>query len=188
MRLALAVLLLMIAAFPASAGAVEARYAFDPAGTSIRFTIGHTGFATARGQFLQFDGWLDLDPAAPESARTHVVVATESLSMEQPELDGEVKGRNFFKAAAFPEMTFDSTRVTRTGETTAQVHGDLTLRGRTRPIVLEVTMTHNDTGTVGFAARGVIRRKDFGMDYLPGVVDDKVRLVIEATAVRQPAP
>jgi polyisoprenoid-binding protein YceI len=96
----------------------------------------------------------------------------------------------FFDAAKYPEALFVSTRVDRTGENTAQVTGELTLRGTTRPVTLTVTLNalkrHPLTfrRTAGFSATATLSRKDFGMDAWSSLVGDEVRLIIEAEAVR----
>ena len=100
-------------------------------------------------------------------------------------LDKVLKGDDFFDAAKYPTATFVSTRILRTGKTTANVDGNLTLHGVTRPIVLHVTF--NQAGTLpvvniydaGFQATATVKRSDFGMGAYTNFITDEVPLQLE---------
>lgn len=176
------------AAFPAQT------FSLDPSHATLIFSVGHLGFSNFTANFDTFEGTLTLDPAAPQDAALSVTINVSSLDLPTPPLGfkEELLGPNFFDVDRFPQITFDSTAVTLTGERTADVTGDLTLRGVTRPMTLAVTFNGNSEAgqfepwvRAGFSARGELSRSAFGMDY--GVppegstlgVFDRVSVLIE---------
>lgn len=187
----LSVLGLVLMLSPARAYAEQATYHFDKAHTQILFFVNHLGFSNSQGKFLDFDGHFVFDENDPESSSVEVVIQTDSIDMDDEAWDAHLKNEDFFNVAEFPVMVFKSTSVELTGENTANLTGDLTLLGVTRPVVLAAT--HNKSGKFpfgnkyvsGFSARGMLKRSDFGMDYgLPGV-SDEVELRIEVEGIRQ---
>ena len=116
-------------------------------------------------------------------------VSTAYPNPEQEDFDATIgEGENFLNGGAFPEITFNSTDVTLTSPTTADVTGDLTMIGVTMPLTLDVTFNgsleanpFSGRPTLGFTATGSLDRTDFGMDYLSGqAVGDVVEIVIQA--------
>ncbi len=144
-------------------------YSVDPAHTQILFSVSHMGFTTYYGRFANASGMLDLSSKTPNASQLQVEVATDTVSTTSDKLNGELKGAQWFDAQKYPQITFKSVKVARTGQDTAQVTGDLTLHGVTKPVALAVRF--NGAGvnpldkkyTVGFRATGLIRRSDFGM-------------------------
>lgn len=140
--------------------------------------MSHFGFSTYYGEFTDFDARLTLDSANPERSRLAVTVNTPSVATHNDALDAHLKGADFFDVANQPTATFTSTAVRRTGPTTAEVTGDFTMLGRTRPLTLNVTFNaagENMGGvyTAGFSATGTVKRSDYGMNYaLPALGDD----------------
>lgn len=179
------------AATPAAAASTASapRYTFDKAHTQIFFTVNHAGFSNSSGKFLEFDGGFNLDKQKPENSSVDVVIKTASINMDDTPWDDHLKGKDFFNVEKFPEMTFKSTKVELTGEKTANVTGDLTILGVTKPITLAVILNkaevHPYIGkeAAGFSITGSLKRSDFGMTYgLPAVGDD-VQLRIEVEGV-----
>ena len=185
----MAFLFLLAAALPAWAG--EDTYSLDKPHTQILFSVDHMGFSHSHGRFLGYDGQFKLDYDHPEKASVDAVIHTGSIDMGDPAWDKAVKG--IFKTDKFPDMTFKSTAVNVLSKKTADVTGDFTLLGVTRPVTLHVTFNkegRNPFGkyVCGFSAYADIKRSDFGMrDYLP-VVGDDVHIVIETEGVRHDKP
>lgn len=162
---------------------VAGTYAADPHHTQILFQVNHLGFNSYYGIFGGATGTLMLDPARPSAASVTIEVPLADLVTTSAELNAHLKGADFFDAAKFPTATFKSTSVTVSG-TTAKIAGNLTLRGVTKPIVLDAKFTGagNNMTTkapaLGFEATTVVRRSDFGVSYGVGLVSDDVPLRI----------
>ncbi len=185
--LGLAAAVVALGALPASA--VD-RLEIDPAHTNIAFMIDHLGYSMTLGRFAAFDIALAFDQNQVANSSLNVTVKTDSLSTFHAKRDEHLRSPDFFNTAEFPEMTFVSTAIEQTGEKTGRVTGDLTLLGVTRPVTLDVTFNKaaphpfNKKMTVGFSARGMLKRSDFGMAYGLPAVGDEVQLIIEAEAVK----
>jgi len=166
-------------------------YVLDPTHTHVGFKISHLGFSETYGNFEDVAGTLELDDKKPEEAKLEVTVQTESLDSGYDPRDEHVTGKDFLDVEKFPTMTFKSTKVTRTGDTTADVTGDLTLHGITKPLTLKVTLNKLGENPMskkvlaGFSATGTLKRSDYGITtYLPAI-GDEVTLLISSEAVRK---
>ena len=99
-----------------------------------------------------------------------------------------MRSADFFDVEQFPAMTFKSTKLEKTGETTGKLHGDLTILGTTKPITLDLTLNQagihpmSEEPHVGFSATGSIKRSEFGMIYGVPAVGDDVHIIIEVEA------
>ena len=196
----------LAAALLLSAGAVQAQaistspaavqagsYKLDPAHSKITWSVTHFGFSTYVGQFASVNGTLKLDPTAPASDAVDVTVDAGSLGTLNPALDTHLKSKEFLDVAAFPTATFKATKVTVTGERTANIDGQLTLHGVTRPVVVQATFNQGGVNpldkkySLGFAGSAKIKRSEFGItSYVPAISDD-VTLTIEAEFKAAPA-
>ncbi|WP_334164642.1 YceI family protein [Phenylobacterium sp.] len=161
-------------------------YTLDPAHSKITWSVNHMGFSTYVGQFAKVEGQLTLDPRRPEASQLAVTVDANSVGTLNDELDKHLKTADFLDTAKFPTATFKATRIRLSGERSADITGDLTLHGVTRPVTLEAEFNQaginpvDKTYSLGFDAEAKIKRSDFGMTaYLPGV-GDEVELDIEA--------
>lgn len=182
------------AALAFAAGALPAQAAdkldIDPAHTNIAFMVDHLGYSMTLGRFGEFDIALAFDQNEVGKSKLDVTVMTESLSTFHEKRDEHLRSPDFFNTAEFPEMTFTSTAIEQTGDNTGRVTGDLTLLGVTKPVTLDITFNKaaphpfNKKMTVGFSARGMLKRSDFGMSYGLPAVGDEVQLIIEAEAVK----
>lgn len=189
-RILLTVLIALFSfrALPALAAEV---YTLDKPHTQILFTIDHLGFSQSTGKFLDYSGSFMLDRLNPENSSVNVTINTDSLDLGDRTWNEHMKKADFFNVAAFPVMTFRSTSVSPTGSDTADVAGDLTILGVTRPVVLKVR--HNKSGPLpfgekfvaGFNAETTIKRSDFGMDYGLPMVGDDVAIRISAEGVQE---
>jgi polyisoprenoid-binding protein YceI len=124
-RLGLAVFLAGAAALPAVAADT---YTFDKAHTEIRFSWSHFGISRTAATFLDYDGQLAIDPAAPETSQLDVTIKVPGISSRVAKFDEHLKSADFFDAAKFGEITFKSTKVEKTGDKTAKVTGTVSKR------------------------------------------------------------
>ena len=161
-------------------------YVFDPGHSKITWSLNHFGFSTYVGQFPGVTGRLTLDPKAPQSAALDVVIDTAAVGTLNPALDTHIKSADFLDVAKFPQATFKATSVKVTGEKTADITGDLTLHGVTKPVVVQATFNQAGANPVdkkyslGFSGKAVVKRSDFGIKtYVPYIGDD-VALQIDA--------
>jgi polyisoprenoid-binding protein YceI len=161
-------------------------YKLDPAHGKITWSITHFGFSTYVGQFAHVDATLKLDPKALGATALDVTIDNTSLGTLNAALDTHLKSKDFLDVATFPTSTFHATKVTQTGEKTADIAGDLTLHGVTRPVVVHATFNQAGVNPIdkkyelGFAGSAEILRSEFGIkSYLPAI-SDKVTLTMEA--------
>lgn len=166
-------------------------FEIDKSHTNISFSIDHFGFSTTQGRFADWEGTLVIDQEAPENSKVSVVVKTESLDTFYPDRDKHLKSADFFNVATFPEITFNSTGVEKTGDGTLEVAGDLTILGVTKPTVLNVKVTKIGESpitkkiTAGFDASTVIKRSDFGMTTFAPAIGDEVTIQIHSEAAKK---
>ncbi len=160
-------------------------YVTDPGHTKITWSLTHFGFSTYVGQFSKVAATLKLDPKAPQSADLQVTIDTASVGTLNPALDTYLKAPDFLDVAKFPQATFKSTAVKVTGDRTADVTGDLTLHGVTKPVTLQVTFIQGGQNpldkkySLGFQARTVIKRSEFGVKAYSPAVGEEVTLQID---------
>lgn len=161
-------------------------FTLDPSHTNVYWHASHFGFADSSGRFADVTGTVVLDEAKPETSKVNVVIKTGSVVTGIPKFDDHLKSKDFFNSEAFPDATFNSTKVEVTGEKTAKVTGDFTLLGITKPVTLDVTL--NKVGehpylkkqAAGFSAETTLKRSEFGIEYgLPGVPDE-VKITIQS--------
>lgn len=178
---------------PGLARAEVETYSFDTVHSQILFFISHLGFSISEGEFLDFDGGITFDRDTPANSSVEVTIDTNSLDMDDEKWNEHMKSPDFFNAEQFPTMTFKSTGIEVTGDDTANITGDLTILGVTKPVVLATKLNKvgkhpfGDKYAAGFSATAHIKRSDFGMNYgLPNVGDD-VDIRIEIEAIRDDA-
>jgi polyisoprenoid-binding protein YceI len=170
----------------ANSAAQAESYVFDTRRTEVRFVY-LMGLAKQQGRFSQVDGTLQFDELAPEKSKVTATVATTSLTTGEPLVDGELKGSDFFNVADAPIMTFKSRTVRSTGTETAEMTGDITVNGITKPIAFAVSLhPHDDpalkysVGSRKFVATGRIQRSAFNMTAYQAMVSDDVDIEIDA--------
>jgi polyisoprenoid-binding protein YceI len=173
-------------------------YTLDRAHASLIFKVNHLGFSNYTARFKHFDAELHLDPKKPAAASLMATVDSRSIETDFPDpatldFNAQLRGAEWLNAEAFPAMTYKSTAIEMTGPNTANITGDLTLRGVTHPVVLEATYNGGWKGIdqdpharIGFSAHGTLKRSDYGMSFgipAPGTnfgVGDEVSVIIEA--------
>ena len=185
---AAAVLTTSIAAAQTPASHVAAdvklgRYVVEPSHTQILFGVDHMSFTTYYGSFAGASGTLDLSSDVGADKLT-ITVPTASVATTSSKLVSELVGAEWLDATRFPNATFTSTSLVRTGTDTADITGDFTLHGVSRPLTLHARFVGagidpiDGKYTVGFSATGSFRRSQFGVaKYIP-LVGDEVSLTL----------
>ncbi len=168
--------------------AVPVRYSLDTTHSRIAFYVNHLGFSNALGELKVPAGSFTFDATDWSKSSIETRIAVKTLEFGDLEWNTHVLGGDFLNADAHPEITFVSTALEKTDTAHGKLFGHLTIRGVTKPVVLELHL--NKSGehpmrrvqAVGFTATTVIRRSDFGIKtYLPLVSDElDVRIEIEA--------
>ncbi|GMG82274.1 YceI family protein [Paralimibaculum aggregatum] len=163
----------------------------DPKHTTLGFLVEHIGYARVFGLFREVEGSFRYDPETQALADVRVVVPAGSVWTNDERRDGHVRNKDFLDAEAHPEIVFTAAGGTVTGENSGRVEGELSLRGQSHPLALEVTLNKigpypfgHGKPTIGVSARGTVVRSAYGMTYaLGGIVGDEVELLIEFEAV-----
>lgn len=145
-------------------------WTLDPAHSSVTFSAKHMMVTTVRGSMKIRDFDLDLDVDNPEASSVRVSLDAASIDTGQQMRDDHLRSADFLKADEFPTIDFVSTRIVRTGDDTGDLHGELTIRGVTRPIVLKADfggiVPNMQGGQRGaFSASAKINREDFGLTW-----------------------
>lgn len=182
------VLASVLALVSAGAFAAPITYKLDPTHTDVLFTWNHLGFSNPTGHFGQIEGTLVYDEADPTRSSVEATLPLAGLDTHVAKLDEHLKKDEFLDAAKYPTITFKSTKVETAGSGKLKVTGDLTLRGVTKPVVLDVKL--NGAGphpmkkvpAIGFDATATIKRSEFGIDaYVPNISDElKISITTEA--------
>ncbi len=190
--------LLALAALAATAEAdvrelPAGEYGLDETHAYITFSYSHLGFSNPHIGFNRFDATLDLNPGDLAQSELDVTIDAASIDSRVAEFDEHLNGGDYFDTAAFPEIRFESTRVSGDAETGLKVTGDLTIKDTTRPVTLDVTLNKagnnpiSKAPTLGISARGTLKRSEFGLGAYVPAVSDEVAIVIEAEFVRPPS-
>lgn len=168
---------------PNPADAPAGRYALDARHTSVLASVTHMGLSHFTMRIKGVQGTYDYDPAHPEASRISVTLDARTLDAGDPAVSQEF-AKEFLAADIRPEITFVSTSIVPGAGGHGVVRGDLTFRGVTRPVELQVAYNGFDSSMIlgkhmGFSATGTIRRSEFGSKAYLGQVSDEVKLVIE---------
>jgi polyisoprenoid-binding protein YceI len=177
------------------------KWDFDHAHSSVEFTVRHLLVSKVRGRFTKWNGTLEIDEEAVARSRVDVVIDVASVDTHEPQRDAHLRSGDFFEADKHPQMTFKSKRVEDAGKGGLKVTGDLTLRGTTHEVTLDVErggiIAKDPWGKrrAGFTATTTIHRKDFGVSFnqvldqggLALAEDVAVTIEIEATAAVAPS-
>ena len=179
------------ALFSASAALAEAEeYMLDASHSQIVFSYDHLGFSTTWGMFSGFEGEIMFDQANPAASSVSVSMPVKSMLTGWEGRFQHFMSKDFFDAADDEMVSFASTGIEVTGETTAKITGDLTLNGVTKPVVLDAVL--NKTGDhpmankpwAGFSATTSVLRSDFGLGMFAPYVSDEVAIQISIEAMK----
>lgn len=169
----------------------------DPYHTQVEFAAKHLGMMTVRGHFADISSTAEIDPDHPEQASVEVTIQTGSVRTHHEARDNDLRSSNFLEVDKYPTMTFKSTGVQVKDAEHFTLTGDLTIKGITHPLALEVLRygEFNDPmmgHRIAYSATGQINRKEFGLNFnavLDGrfVVSDEIKIAIEVELVEQKA-
>jgi len=177
---------------PNVAHAEPVTWEIDPDHAVVAFTIMHAGYARVLGRFSDIEGRFVYDPETQQLSDVRATIGAQSVDTDHEKRDDHVRSPDFLDAAAHPQITFVGTGSTPETETTGTVTGELTVRGVTRPVTLDVTLNKraeypccHGKETLGISADAEILRSDFGSTYaLPEFVGDAVTIMLEFEAIR----
>ena len=161
-------------------------YTVDPGHTQVVFAYDHMGFSNNMGVISESTGTLTLDKANPAASKVSIEVPVANLKTGIAKLDEHLAKAEFFDTAKFPKATFVSTSVKPDGATGADITGNLTIKGITKPVTLDAefygagVQPMSKKENIGFVATGTIKRSDFGMAMAVPMVGDTVELKIIA--------
>ena len=162
-------------------------FRIKPGSSQVGFCV-DSKLRRIEGSFRDFRGGMALGAGEPNNGQTLVLIRADSLDTQGALVRSLLKSENFFDVERYPDVLFISNQFIWTGPQTAVLKGDLTLRGITRPIIFDVTVTPMDhratgeAGTLEVKATATINRADFGMDQLDSIVDGDVQLCMTVQA------
>ena len=173
-------------------------WAIDPTHAELAFAVRHLMLSTVRGRFGSVNGTIMVDENDPKSATIDVTIDVTSIDTRQQARDDHLRSADFFDAANHPEIHFVSKRIEGDVTKTFKVVGDLTIRGTTREVTLDVTFEGRakdpwGNDRAGFSATGKLNRHDYGLNWnlaleAGGVtVGAEVKLTLDVEIVRQAA-
>jgi polyisoprenoid-binding protein YceI len=173
----------------------QSRWQLDPYHTQVEFSAKHLGMMTVRGHFTEISATGQIYPDNPEASSVEVTIQTASIRTHHAARDNDLRGSNFLEVDKYPTMTFKSTKIEPAGQDRYTMTGDLTIKGNTRPVTLNLVKygEFNDPNMghrIAYSAEGQINRKDFGLTFnmmLDGkwIVSDEVKILLEGELVEQ---
>jgi polyisoprenoid-binding protein YceI len=169
-------------------------WTIDPAHSTIEFVAKHMMITTVKGRFAEFEGTVVADEDNVANSTVDVTMRAASLDTRSEQRDAHLRSPDFLDVESYPEVTFRSTRIDGTKDE-FQLTGDLTIRGTTRPITLDVTFEGEGKDPWGgtrasFSAKGKFDRRDFGLTWNVALetggilVSNEVKINIEAQVVQ----
>ncbi len=192
------VVLLMLLGSTGAALSEPATYVLDKEQTNVTFTWNHLGVSRQSGRILDVTGTLTFDPAEPEQAALETTLKAASIWTGVAGFDRQLRNADYFDAAQFPNLTFKSSAIKKTGERTGEVTGDLTILGRANPVTLQVNWNFSgdhplglsnpvfqDKYVSGFTATTKLFRSDWGMSRGAPLVSDEIEITINAEFLRK---
>jgi polyisoprenoid-binding protein YceI len=158
----------------------------DEERTAIGFKIEAAGFPTTRGRFTHYSGRILLDFNYPAKSFTSFTVDSDSVELGSKPFNDFVKSAALLDVTRFPTLSFTSTQVEKVDPRTARVTGNLSMLGVTRPVVLTVNVETDPSGkrgVVAFAAKGTLKRSDYGMIFGIPLIDDALEITVRTRAL-----
>jgi len=176
---------------------ISGEYTLDAAHSRIGFSARHAMVTTVRGQFKEFEGEARIDTADPSASSVAVTIRTASIDTGVADRDGHLKSADFFDAESNPEIRFVSTDVSRDADVWT-ITGDLTLKGVTKPVTVELEHTGSARDPfgnlrVGFEGGTTVNRKDWGLSWNAALetggvlVSEKIKLEFDISAIQKTA-
>ncbi len=179
----------------AAAAASAFDYQVDASHSEVIFKVKHLGISNVTGHFEDFTASFDLDMNDLATLKAEAVIQTKSVDTRDARRDNHLKSADFFDVETYPEIRFVSTKAEIVDENHVKLHGDLTIRGVTKRVVLDAELGGAVRGPMGhmrvaFVASTTINRKDFGVSWNKVldtgglIVGDEVRIQIELEAIQ----
>ncbi|WP_136679754.1 YceI family protein [Neptunomonas sp. XY-337] len=169
-----------------------ADYVIDTKGAhaDIEFKISHLGISWLKGRFNTFDGNFSYDAANPNASKVNVNIDVTSLDSNHAERDKHLRGGDFLDTDEFPKASFVSTSFKDNGDGSATMMGDLTLRGITKPVTIDVSKVGEGEDPwggyrAGFSGTTSFKLKDFGINYNLGPASETVYLELNVEGIRK---
>lgn len=173
-------------------------YEIDPVHSRIGFAVRHAMVATVRGSFNGLEGGGYFDIERPESSTATITIDAATVDTRHPDRDVHLRSEDFLDVASYPEITFSAAWIDQVGPRSYRVSGELTIKGITRPVVVEVERTgwfveSDGSQRIGFEGSGVLNRKDWGIGWnklldAGGVlISEHVTVEFEISAVKASA-
>ena len=170
-------------------------YRIDKAHSEAIFQVRHL-VTKVRGRFTDFEGTIEYNEANPDQSSVNFTIQATSVDTAEPDRDKHLRTADFFDVEQFPTITFRSTRITRRGNDTFDVTGQLTMHGVTREVVLPVAHMGKAKDPwggerIGFEAETTLNRKDYGLNWNAMLeaggflVGDEVKITLSIQAVAQ---
>ncbi|GMQ88706.1 MAG: YceI family protein [Gammaproteobacteria bacterium] len=169
--------------------AAPGNYRVDPDHSTILFAVNHLGTSVLTGRFNTFEGSFALDP--DQTPRVDVSIKTASVDTNHEKRDAHLRSPDFFNVKQFPVMRFVADKVDYDthGQPTT-LHGKLSLHGKTKPVALDLSPIGAGKDPwggyrAGFNAKTVLKRSDFGMDFMPGGIGDEITVTLNIEAIKE---
>ncbi len=189
-------LLILIFSLTAVSSAFAETYKIDPDHSTAAFKIKHLAISTVPGRFTDLSGTVEFDPKNIAAAKAEAKINVSSINTEQKKRDEHLRSEDFFYVTKFPEMTFVSKEIKDITSDSFKVVGELTIRGVTKPVVLDVKYQGAAKDPWGneraaFSASTKINRKDFGLTWNKVletgalVVGEEATIDIEIEGIKQ---
>lgn len=186
-------------AFAGSASAATSTWHFDTEHSSAMFAVKHLGLSTVHGEMGKVTGTLHYDDADVTKSSVEATIDVTAINTREPKRDAHLKSDAFFDVAKYPNITFKSKKVEKAGDGALKVSGDLTIRGKTNPVVLDVDFTGQQVTAYGdthmaASATTKINRQDYGVSWNTTVdtggllVGDDVKIELDMDFVKDKAP
>jgi polyisoprenoid-binding protein YceI len=173
-------------AFPSMAATTQ--WNIDPAHSSAQFSVTHLGISNVTGNFTKVSGSAMIDDDDLSKSSVTATIDVSSVDTGISMRDDDLRGANFFNVAAYPTMTFQSTKIWKTGDRTAKMTGNLTLHGVTKEVTFDVRGPTPVTNQVGqrlsAGATATISRKDFGITSNSTAIGDAVSITLDVELVK----
>lgn len=171
-----------------SSAPADGEYAIDTSHTSVTFSVDHMGYSKVMGRFNELEGSLNV--ADKKSSNLDVVIKSASIDTNHGKRDDHLRSPDFFNVKQFPTITFSSPLTLKGSEKSAKLQGKLELLGVKKPV--ELTLTKGNEGKdpwglyrIGYVATTIIKRSDFGMDFMQGGIGDEIDITINFEAIKQ---
>jgi polyisoprenoid-binding protein YceI len=183
--------IVLLAAFMAgSAAAQDKKWQIDNNHSAAQFAVKHLGISTVRGRFNKMSGTVQYDPADATKTTIEATIEASSIDTRIEMRDRDLRSPNYFDVEKFPTLTFKSKRVEAAGREHVKVIGDLTIKGVTKEVVLDVDAPSpplkdpRGNEHIGTAATTKLNRHDFGIGGNGPVVGDNVTITIDLELIR----